>query len=442
MYTGILYAKQKLFKCLKKCLNIMKIEPVKGTRDWYPEEKFIQDYIFDVWNKASKRFGYVDIDGPMLEPARLWQLKSGEEIPEQMYVLQDKSGRKLAIRPELTPTIARMITAKQRSLSKPIKWFSIARCWRYEQPQKGRLREFFQLNVDCLGSDSMKLDAEVIATSVYLMKEFGLTENDFYIRLGNRKLIESLIISTGVKRTQLKDVSRLIDKLDKIGEQKFALSLMDYGLKEKVIDELIKILKNKDLDSIDEDDLNSDGKEGLKFLKELIRYVKYYGIEKYVEFDPSIMRGFDYYTSTVFEVYDRSKKYRAIAGGGRYDNLVEDFGGEKLSGVGYGMGDVVLELFLREKNKLPEFEKDVDYFIAVLNEDCYGYSMEVASKLREKYNVEVELMKRSLGKQFKYADKIKAKNVIVIGEDEIKTDSIKVKDMKTGKEQTMKLKDM
>jgi histidyl-tRNA synthetase len=420
----------------------MKVEPVKGTRDFFPEQKFVQDYMFNVWESIAKKFSYENFDGPMLEPAKLWQMKSGDEIPEQMYVLDDKAGRKLAIRPELTPTLARMIAEKQKSIIKPIRWYSIARCWRYEQPQSGRLREFFQLNVDCLGSDSMQLDAEVIATAVEIMKSFDLDEKDFYVRIGNRKLIESMIISSGINKSQLKDVSRLIDKLEKIGEKTFILSLKDLDIEKETAEKLLDLLKIKEIDEIDEDSLDEDGKQGLKEIKELLKLISYYGMKKYAEFDASIMRGFDYYTSTVFEVYDRDKKLRAIAGGGRYDNLVLDFGGEKMPGVGYGMGDVVLELFLKEKKKIPEYRKELDYYVAVLNENCLEYAMKVAIKLREKYKVELEILGRNISKQFNYADKIKAENVIIIGDDEVKNNFVKIKNLKTGKEEEKKVEEL
>ncbi len=412
----------------------MKISPVKGTRDFYPEVKFNQDFIFKAWEKVSKKFGYENFDGPLLEPADLWRLKSGNEIPDQMYVFKDKGNREVAIRPELTPTLARMVAAKSKGIARPIKWYTIGRCWRYERAQAGRLREFWQLNVDCLGSESMQLDAEVIVTAIEIMRNFGLNEKDFYIRLGNRQLIESLILSTGVKKEQLKDVSRLIDKLDKIGEEKFKLSLKDLKMSDSSINKLWDMLKLK-IEKIDDKSLDAKGKEGLSKIKELLKYIKFYGLEKYVEFDPSIMRGFDYYTSTVFEVFDRSKKFRAIAGGGRYDNLVKDFGGDEVSGVGYGMGDVVLELFLKEKNKLPEYSKNVDYFIGVMDEKALEFALQTATKLREENNVEVELIGRNLSKQMKYAKKIGAKKLIIIGDDEVKTKKVKVKDLEKGKEE-------
>ena len=414
----------------------MKIQPLKGTRDWYPEDKVIQDYIFQVWEKVSKKFGYQNVDGPMLEPADLWRLKSGNEIPDQMYVFKDKGNREVAIRPELTPTIARMIAEKQSSLTMPIKWYSIGRFWRYERAQAGRLREFFQLNVDCIGSDSIQLDAEVIAVSIEIMKSFGLTEKDFVVRVGNRKLIQSLILGTGVKQNQLTDVSRLIDKLDKIGKDNFVKLLNDLKLTKKVVNNLLNVL-NLDLKKVKVFD--KDGKQGLKELKDLMKYLQFYQLDKYVKYDSTIMRGLDYYTSTVFEISDVEKKFRAIAGGGRYENLIADFGGQPLAGVGFAYGDVVLQLFLESKNKLFKFDKNIDYFIAVIDEKSLELSISIANELRKKYNVEIELLQRNVTKQLKYADKINAKNVIVIGPDEVKSKKYKVKNLKTGKEKSISL---
>jgi histidyl-tRNA synthetase len=393
----------------------MKIEPVRGTRDFYPEDKFVQNYIFDIWKKVCEKYGYQDYDGPMLEPAKLWQMKSGAEIPEQMYTLKDKSDRILAVRPELTPTLARMVAAKQREMAKPIRLYSIARCWRYEAPQSGRLREFFQLNVDILGNESMQLDAEVIANAVDIAKAFGLTEKDFYVRLGNRKLIQSLILSTGVSNDKLQEVSRLIDKIDKIGEKEFISECRKISADgQKILDALKMPIEKIRLD-------DEKGKEGLAEIKELVKFLKFYSIEKYVEVDLTIMRGFDYYTSTVFELFDRSKEHRAIAGGGRYDDLVSDFGGERLPGIGYGMGDVVLELFLRSKNRMPKYESKTDYFIAVMDDSVIDYAISVANELRKKHNVVIEVMGRQLKKQIEYAKKIGAKKLIVIGENEKKS---------------------
>lgn len=416
----------------------MKIKPLRGTRDFYPENKRVLNYIFDVWAEVAESFGYEDFDGPLLEPADLWTLKSGAEIPEQMYVFKDKGGRKVAIRPELTPTLARMVAEKQKGLTKPIKWFSIPRCSRYEAPQSGRLREFFQLNVDCLGTDSLLADADVISTAIEIMKRFGCSEKDFYVRLNNRKLIEDLILCSGVPKGKLQDVSRLIDKKDKLSQKDFNLSLKDLKLSEETIKKLNEFLELESLDGVNTDDLSEKGLKGFEELTELVSFLSQY--KKFIRVDFSIMRGFDYYTSTVFEVFDRSKEFRAIAGGGRYEDLVSDFGGEKCPGVGYGMGDVVLELFLKKLNKFPELSKDLDYFVAPISDEVLGDSIKIANQLRKKFKVELDLMGRNLKKQFAYANSVNAKYIVIVGPRELKDGKVTVKDLKSGKEVSKDIK--
>jgi len=421
----------------------MKIEGVKGTRDFLPKEKFIQDYIFNNWTNIAKKYGYEDFDAPMLEPVELWQLKSGAEIPDQMYTLKDKGDRMLAIRPELTPSLARIMAQNAGAMPKPIRLYCIARCWRYEQPQSGRLREFFQLNVDCLGTKSMHADAEVIATSIRIMQSFGLSEKDVYLRLSNRKITDSIISSLASSKETAKQISRLIDKLDKISKADFKKALKELKLTDEKIEKLESFLEISDLKKLDEKILGEEGKKGVEELSELIKILQSYGLEKYVKVDFTIMRGLDYYTSTVFEVFDVEKEFRAICGGGRYDNLVKDFGGEELAGIGYGMGDVVLELFLKKKGLLPEYKKEAEFFIAIVNESQTGFAIKIAEKLRKSgKNVEVELMQRKIGKQLEYANKSKIAKLIVIGEEEEKNKKFKTKDMKTGKEEEKKLEDI
>ncbi|MEA3378036.1 MAG: histidine--tRNA ligase [Nanoarchaeota archaeon] len=414
----------------------MKINKLRGTRDFYPKEMILLNYIFSTWKDIAEKFGYEEVDGPLLEPVDLWTLKSGSEIPEQMYNFKDKSGREVAIRPEFTPTIARLVAQKQKGLIKPIKWYSIPRCWRYEAPQSGRLREFFQFNIDCLGTTSMMADAEIIITAIEIMKKFGCTEKDFYIRLNNRKLIASLFSLAGIKKKQLQEVCRLIDKKDKLMKDDFELSLKDLKLNKIQIDKIKTVLDYDLLNKIDEASLDNLGKQGYNELKGLLGYLKKY--KKYIKLDFSIMRGFDYYTSTVFEIFDKSNKFRAIAGGGRYENLVKDFGGESCPGVGYGMGDVVISLFLEQLNKLPELNNGVDFYIAPIK-DVLQEALNIAIKLRKKYSVNIDLMGRSLRKQLDYANSIKAKKVIIVGSKDLAKKQVTVRDMVSGKEKKIKV---
>lgn len=390
---------------------------MKGFKDYYPKEKRIQNYIFQVWKKVAERYGYSEVDGPILEPVEIYT-KSGQEIPEQMYTLIDKSGRKLALRPEFTPTIARMINS---SIPKPIKWYSISRCLRYERPQFGREREFFQFNLDFLGTNSMKADAEVILTAIRIMQEFNLTKKDFFIRISNRKLINDLLLNLEIDEKNFKEIYRLIDKKCKISEKDFKLTLKDKGLTPEQIKNLLNLFEIKSLDKIE---VNS---KGLDELKELFSYLKELNVLDYCKLDLSIMRGFDYYTSTVFEVFDKSQKYRAIAGGGRYDELAEN-----CPGVGYGMGDIILELFLKEKKKLPEIKPSLIYIIPI---NTLKQSLKIAESLRKNgINVSIDLLEKGISKNLDYANRENIPYVLIIGNQELKSKKIKLKNMKTGKE--------
>lgn len=417
----------------------MKVEKLRGTRDFYPELMSELNSVFAVWRKVAKRFGYQEFDGPLLEPAKLWQLKSGSELPKQMYSFKDKGGREVAIRPELTPTLARMIAQKQKELTKPIRWFSLPRCWRYEAPQSGRLREFFQFNLDILGTDSMEADAEVITTVVEIMKEFGCNNDEFYVRINNRKLIQDILLGGGIKKSQLKEVCRIIDKRDKLSKDDFVLTLKDLNLNDKFISGLLDLLDLKELDQLSID-LSDEGKKGLEELKELFKYLDAFGVGEFCQFDLSLMRGLDYYTSTVFEVFDKSKEFRAIAGGGRYEDLISDFGGTPCPGIGYGMGDVVLSLFLKKIGKLPKTKRELDYYIAAVSENEVSAAIKLAQKLRKDNKiVELDVSNRKVGKQAKYASNIGAKNLIILGPEELKNKKAKVKNLTTGKETELDL---
>ena len=384
--------------------------------DLYPEEKRIQNYLFNIFKTISLKYGYEEIEPPILESADIYK-KSGQEIPQQMYTFKDKSSRLLALRPETTPSIARMI--QNKSLQLPIKWFSISRCFRYEREQTGRAREFDQFNLDIIGSSSMQADAETIKTLIEILKALKLTKKDFFIRISNRKLIEDLLKSINIKN--IKEVSRIIDKKDKLSEKDFKLALKDLRLSNQQILQLQKILKISSLNKI------KIQSQGLQELKELFSYLKSYKIQDYCRLDLSIMRGFDYYTSTVFEAFDSKKQFRAIAGGGRYDNLAS------FPGVGYGLGDKILTLVLESKNKLPSLKKQIDYYIAPVSKSIIPKAIQIAEKLRKNYTVEIDLLNRNLTKQIRYASSI-TQNLIIVGEKDLKNKKITLRNLKTGKE--------
>ena len=350
-----------------------------------------------------------------------------------MYSFVDKGGKEVAIRPELTPTLARMMAAR-KDLKKPLRLYNIGRFWRYEQPQSGRLREFSQLNMDLLGEESMLADAEIIATLVSIARAFGLIAKDCYIRLSNRKLIESLLLQSGVKTASLKEISRLIDKYDKIGEKNFVLSLKDVGLTQTIIDAILQLFRIRFLDGIPASRLDEKGQQGLTELKQLMTYLSYFGVLPFVELDLSLMRGLDYYTSTVFELYDRNKEFRALAGGGRYENLVAALGGEKLPGVGYGMGDVVVELFLQQKQKLPSFKRDLDVFVIPLGEETLQEAIALCTALRQTSLVELGMPNKKLAKQLSDIAKAGVPFCVIVGLEEVKKKQIRLKNLLTEQE--------
>jgi len=421
---------------------MVSIQNLKGTRDFYPSEQRVIDRIFSVWTHVCKKYNFEAYEGPILEQAKMWQLKSGAEIPDQMYAFEDKGGQMIALRPEMTPSLARMVAQKQKELSKPMKWFCIPRCFRYEAPQKGRLREFFQLNVDTLGSTKMSADAEIIMTVIDILKEFRITPEMAYIRLGNRKLIEALIVASGVPATKYKDVSRIIDKKDKLSQTDYELTLKDLGLDDATIQKLDATLAIENLEEIDASMLPEAAQLALENFKELISLFEAYGASEWVKVDFSIMRGFDYYTSTVFEAFDRSKKFRAIAGGGRYDDLVSDFGGEQCPGVGYGFGDVVLAEFLKDRGLLDEVKQSVDYYVAKVSKDTdvEKTAVKIANCLRRKGNtVELDITERQFGKQMKYADSIGAKQVVIVGPRDLAEGAVTIKNLSSGEEVKKKI---
>lgn len=412
------------------------IQKQKGTRDFYPEEKRTQNYIFEIWKSVAESFGYEEINGPTMEPIDLYK-KSGSEIPEQIYTLKDKSDNEFALRPELTPTIARMISQKQ-GIKRPIKWYAIPDCYRYEAPQSGRLRQFAQFNLDLLGTETTTSDAEVITVLVELLKAFGFTKNDVFVRISNRKVIESFLDYLTISNK--KEIAKLIDKYDKLSPEGFQEALTEL-IESKKAQEISSFLKIRNISDI-KFDFDEKGKQGLKELNELFTKLKAFGVLEYCRLDLSIMRGFDYYTGTIFEAYDTNKKFRALAGGGRYDNLVDFLGGEPCPGIGFGMGDVILELLLQSKNKLPQLKKEIKYYIAPVNDFVLNTAIEIAQKLRKYNNVELEVTSRKLSKQFEYASEIGAEKIVIVGEKDLENKQVTIRDLENGKEEKVNIKNL
>ncbi len=411
----------------------MKILPVKGTRDFYPREMAVRNWIIDGWKKVSLRNGFEEYDGPIFEYLKMFQIKSGDEIVEQLFSLTDRGGRELALRPEITPTLARMVNQRINSLPKPIKWFSVPRLFRAERPQKGRLREFFQWNIDIIGEDSVLADAEVIFTTVDYLREIGLTPDDIVVKVSSRKMLKAIMVDIGVPDESLMPLYSLLDKRNRLPIDTFEKMLSDLLPDSKIANEVKEFMGCESIRQVE----NRYGRQETSEIIELMSLLGEMGVGDYFLFDPGIVRGLAYYTGIVFEIYDKADELRAICGGGRYDNLLKDFGGPSISATGMGMGDCVLEILLEEKGllekQLPKTQPE--YFVACVDESFKDTTVEVTMKLRSKdLTANFSYKAAKLSKQLKKASEQNAQKCIIIGE-EFKDNKLVIKDMATGEQE-------
>jgi len=397
------------------------ITSVKGTRDFYPEDMFIRTWLYQKMREVSELFGYLEFDGPFLERIDLYAAKSGEElVREQAFVFEDRGGDPITLRPELTPSLARMIAQRQKQLVFPQRWWSFGPFWRYERPQKGRTREFFQWNIDLLGADSAESDCELILICIKFFQKVGLKSNQVKIFINSRKLMDQVFMEIGISNEIKPNVFRLIDRLDKLSPDEWQKSAYEIGLNDEQFRELKRILSDKSLWKKSNE------------LVTLFSIVDSLGVSEFVVYDPQIIRGLDYYTGVVFEARDADKEGRAILGGGHYGNLVGDVGGDVLPGVGFAMGDVMIRLILEKYNCLPNFiNTSGKVLVTVFDETLLQESFKVAGELRDSGINSVCITEPGkLMKQFKYADRIGVPCVIVLGPDEIARNEVTVKDLR------------
>lgn len=413
-------------------------QPYKGARDFYPEDKRLQKYMFSAIRKVVERFGYEEYDAPILEPLELYLAKTGEEIVnEQTYTFEDRGGRKVAIRPEMTPTVSRMVAGKRQELGYPLRWYSIPNLWRYERPQRGRLREHWQLNVDIFGLEDMKAEMELIQVADAILKDFGATHDMYTVKVNSRKLMD-FIMKDYLKLTgvQIQMASKLIDRMHKMPFDEFEAeaeailtpSQRDAGTANK----FIGILKIKQIGHLPEVVREH---ESAKELKKLIEMLKDARVPNVV-FDITVMRGFDYYTGIVFEMFDNSPdNNRSMMGGGRYDGLVGLFGVDPIPTVGFGWGDVTLQNFLEGHDLMPHLRPDTDVYIVLIG-DVYDKAQKVINELREMgANVAVDLTGRKPDKQIKTAVKKGIHYAMFIGEQELKDEQYVVRNLLTSIEE-------
>ncbi|MFW6255100.1 MAG: histidine--tRNA ligase [Chitinivibrionales bacterium] len=404
----------------------------KGTRDFYPEDMAVRNLIFGSWERTCRRYAFEPYDGPLFEHLEVYTQKSGDEIEKQLYAFEDKGGRKIALRPELTPTLARMVASRGNALKRPIRWFSIPSLYRYERMQKGRLREFFQLNMDILGVPDMSADAELIAASIAMMTDLGFTADDFSVLISSRTLMEDLFTGFGCSHQQLPAIYATLDKRKKIPQEQFLSELAQItGSSDKAS----KIVNTLDATKLPDLQSSLEGKKSLSDLKDLFNRLDAYGLSDFVQFDSSIIRGLAYYTGTVFELFDKKRSLRAIAGGGRYDRLVSLYGGPETPAVGFAAGDVVLAELMKAKGfEFPApFRSEV--FIVNLNRDDYKTPIMLTQSLRQAgLGAEYSLTGANVGKQMKQANAARSRFVVFSGGQEQEEDKIKFKDMQSGEE--------
>src|SRR5581483_12470821 len=417
-------------------------QPYKGARDFYPEDKRKQKYMFAVMRRVVESYGYQEYDAPVVEPIELYMSKTSEEIVlEQTFVFNDRGGRTVTLRPEMSPTVSRMVAGKRQELSYPLRWYSIPNLWRYERPQAGRLREHWQLNVDIFGVAGIEGDHEIILIADKILKAFGAKSDDYTIKLNSRQLLNWFLLENfQLDQSQIQPLIRLIDKKDKITEKEFkdAASVMLSAAQQQsgVLSQLIELLNVKTMGELP---LVAQQHPAAKQLQQLLTLLISRGVHS-AAFDPSLMRGFDYYTDIVFEVFDNNpENNRSMFGGGRYDGLVGAFGVEPVPTVGFGMGDVTLQNFLEGHKLMPVFEPETDAAVILIG-NVYESAQQTLKTLRkERLRLAVDSTNRKVDAQIKSAVKAGIPYAIFIGEHELSVQRFNLKNLKTGEEKEMAL---
>lgn len=452
---------------------LLDTNPVKGTRDFYPEDMRLRNWLFDQWRRVGKLYGFSEYDSPVLESESLYTRKAGEEVTQQLYNFVDKGQRAVSLRPEMTPSLARMVMAKKGALPLPLKWFSIPQCWRYERMTRGRRREHFQWNMvstytspnapllplylfyclvqpfdpfatqDIWGIDGVEAEAELLSAMVTFFQNVGLTSQDVGIKINSRMVIAEVLTSLGVPEDKFAATCVLVDKLEKVSLDEIQDDLEKLGLTRDVVEQLTSVLTNKSINSIAT--ALPPSSEAITQLRKLWSLVEAYGISDWVIFDASVVRGLAYYTGIVYEAFDRKGELRAIAGGGRYDRLLETFGGDPTPAVGFGFGDAVIIELLKEREILPSFESSrIDTVVFAMDESLYPQVIEIATILRtggQSVDIILDTSKKTKW-VFKYANRIGVENVVIVGKDEWTNGEVSIKFLSEGTQISMKIPEL
>ena len=406
---------------------------VRGTRDFYPEDMRARNWLFEKFHSAALAHGFEEYDSPVLETEELYTRKAGEEITKQLYNFEDKGGRKVALRPEMTPSLARMVMARSGALPLPIKWYSIPQCWRYERTQRGRGREHYQWNVDIWGAEGIEADAELLSTLTHFFRSGGLTEDDLVIKVSSRKVLEEVLGSLGIEGEEFAKTCIIVDKMVKLPEDAIQAQLAELGIASESISTIQSVLgisEFRDLEAA----LGSDS-ESVRELSSLFSLVESYGIGDWVEFDASVVRGLAYYTGPVFEAHDRAGELRAICGGGRYDRLIGTLGGKDLPATGFGFGDMVVMELLSSKGLVPDIPSSVSDVVFSMGPELRGASMRVASSMRSKgHSVDLVLEDKRMKWVFKHAERVGAGRLVMVMPEEWSKGKVRIKELDSGEE--------
>jgi histidyl-tRNA synthetase len=416
--------------------------PPKGTRDFYPEDMRLRTWLFDQWRAVAKTYGFSEYDAPVLEAESLYTRKAGEEVTQQLYNFVDKGDRAVALRPEMTPSLARMVMAKKGGLNLPLKWFSIPQCWRYERMTRGRRREHFQWNMDIWGVSGEEADAELLSAMVSFFRNVGLTSEDVGIKVNSRLVIGEVLTELGIPPEKFAATCVLVDKLEKVPLDAIQEDLEELGLDRSVVEKLTQVLTVKSVEAIK--DVLGEESQAVQQINKLLTLCKAYGIDDWIIFDASVVRGLAYYTGVVFEAFDRKGVLRAIAGGGRYDKLLETFGGDPTPAAGFGFGDAVIVELLKDRDLLPSFESTgIDTVVFAMSEEMYPAAVNVAKLLREcGQSVDLVLENKKTKWVFKHADRLGAKYCAIIGSEEFANGQVAIKDLRLGEQKTVALDDL
>jgi histidyl-tRNA synthetase len=393
----------------------------------------VRNWLFERFHNAALSHGFEEYDAPVLETEDLYTRKSGEEITQQLYNFEDKGGRKVALRPEMTPTLARMVMAKSGALALPIKWYSIPQCWRYERTQRGRGREHYQWNVDIWGAEGVEADAELISVLVHFFRSVGLSSDDLVIRISSRKVLEEVLGSLGISGEGLSKTCIVVDKMDKLPGDVIESQLAELGLDHEAISTIQSVLSITNLNELES--ALGESSEAVAELTSIFSLSESYGISDWIELDASVVRGLAYYTGPVFEAHDRAGELRAVCGGGRYDRLIGTLGGKDLPATGFGFGDMVVMELLRAKGLVPELPNGVQDIVFGMGTELRDAAMRVATSIRSGgRSADLVLEDKRMKWVFKHAERVGAERLVMVMPEEWSKGKVKVKHLSTGEE--------